>query len=97
MLTNQGKTTLIRRPLKCLYLLECNSGEKQASEEINTNKKAIDDEPTDKEVDNNDVNDLPDLEGEPATGRTRPLRHAAHRANEFIDAIISDDNCDNEQ
>lgn len=30
VLTNEGKTILIRHPLKCLYPLECNSGKKQA-------------------------------------------------------------------
>ena len=59
----QRRTTLLRRPLRCLYPLKCNSGEKQ---EINTNKKVT----------------------ESAVGRTRTVRDTAHRANDFIEAVM---------
>ena len=77
--------------------MECNCAEKQASGEINTNKKVTDEETTtDREADKNDVNDLPDLEGGSVAGRIHPVRHAARKASDFIDAVMGDDNCDND-
>ena len=100
--TKEGRTTLLRRPLKCLYPLECNEGdrEERASEKSVTTKKATDDgtaDKIDKGVINKDIIDeLPDSHLQPGTRRTRPVRQAAHRANELIDAVMGDEDSDSE-
>ena len=99
----EGKTTLLRHPLKCLYPLECNNGdcEERVSGKSATTKKATDDgtaDKIDKEVVNKDTIDkLPDSHLQPGTRRTRPVRQAAHRANELIDAVMGNEDSDSEQ
>ena len=88
--TKDGKTTLLRRPLKCLYPLECNigDGEERTSGKSATTKKATGDETVDKIKNKDVVNELSDPQLQPGT-RARPMRRAARRANEFIDAVMS--------
>ena len=88
--TKDGKTTLLRRPLKCLYPLECNTvdREERASGKSATTKKTTD-EAADETENKNTINELPDPQPQSGTERTRPVRQAAHRANKLIDAVMS--------
>lgn len=99
--TKEGKTTLLRCPMKCLYPLECNDHWEQKLGRSTTSKKTTDDETADKigkEVVNKDtISELPDRQPQPGARRTRLVRQAAQRANEFIDAVMGDENSDREQ
>ena len=87
--TKEGKTTLLRRPLRCLYPLECNSGvdEKQASED---QKVTVDETINTVGMEVANKTTMSETRGE---GTRRP-RQAAPRANNFIEAVMTDEKAD---
>ena len=51
-------------------------------------RMATGDETVDKTENKDVINELPDPQLQPGRRRARPVRQAAHRANELIDAVM---------
>ena len=87
--TKEGKTTLLRRPLRCLYPLECNSGvgrEQTSGDEVNGRVTA------DETVDEDSMEVSRTTRSVLRDEGTRRQRQAALRANSFIEAVMGDEN-----
>ena len=94
-----GQTTILRRPLRCLYPLEVNSYlsknvvEAETRDNLSNSKSG---HPRREVLSSSSPDSLDRYQGTD-TNMARPPRQAAKRAREFIDTVMADQSSDSEQ
>ena len=94
-----GQTTILRRPLKCLYPLEVNSHLSKNVVEAETGDNLSNSKSGHPRREVLSLSSLDSLDRDQSTdiNMARPPRQAAKRAREFIDNVMADQSSDSEQ